>query len=130
MKRGLLVISALSLAACRASGTADGGTVSAPTAQSTPVGDTPTTRGRAFAEGRCARCHGVIAGSVSPNPDSPPFEAIANTPGLTPESLHAWLSNAHDFPAEMYFALEPGDVDDLVAYMVTLRRADYEPPVG
>lgn len=87
------------------------------------------SEGRAFAEARCSACHAVAARGISPNPDSPPFEAIANTPGLTAETLRAWLGNAHDFPAEMYFAIEPADIDDLVAYIVTLERADYIPPI-
>ena len=85
--------------------------------------------GQAFAEARCADCHAVTPGQISSNPAAPEFEAVANTQGLTRASLTQWLNNSHDFPREMYFALPEEKVDDLVSYMLTLRREDYQPMV-
>lgn len=89
----------------------------------------PAAHGLAFAQARCAACHAVVAGRASPNPDAPAFEAVVNTPGLTAATLTPWLQDSHNFPAMMNFAIAPGQIADLAAYMLTLRRDDYRPPI-
>ena len=85
--------------------------------------------GLAFAKASCGGCHAVDQRSVSPNPNAPPFAAVVNQDGLTGNTLAAWLRNAHNYPDEMKFSLDGGKVDDLVAYMLTLRDPDYRRPI-
>ena len=85
--------------------------------------------GVAYAQASCGGCHAVGRRSVSPNPQAPPFAAIVNQEGLTRNTLAAWLRNAHNYPDEMKFSLEPRQVDELVAYMVTLRDPNYRPGI-
>ena len=89
----------------------------------------PAARGLAFAEQRCAACHGVTANAPSPNPESPAFEDIANTPGLTRATLGAFLRDSHNFPDAMNFKVPPRRIRDLADYMVTLQRPDYRPAI-
>lgn len=91
--------------------------------------DTPEARGEKFARNRCADCHAVGANGDSPRREAPTFERIANTPGLTRETLGQWLRDAHNYPDAMYFEIPEEGIDDLVAYMLTLQRDDYEPPI-
>ena len=82
----------------------------------------------ALAQAACGGCHSVEPYGLSPNADAPEWPAIANTRGLTRESLTAWLIDAHNYPADMDFYLEHDEVEQLVDYMLTLRREDYHPP--
>lgn len=82
----------------------------------------------ALAQAACAGCHSVEAIGLSPNPDAPEWPVIANTPGLTRQSLTVWLNDAHAYPEEMDFYLEQDEVDMLVGYILSLRDEDYHPP--
>lgn len=84
-------------------------------------------RGLAFAEARCAACHGVRANATSPNPESPTFEDIANYPDLTAQTLRDFLRDSHNYPAAMQFRIDRRRIADLANYMVTLRRPGYTP---
>lgn len=64
----------------------------------------------------------------SSNPNAPLFGAIANQDGLTAETLSFWLEGAHNYPTEMNFHLSDRQVNDLVAYMLTLRDPHYRRP--
>lgn len=86
-------------------------------------------RGYAFAKTNCTGCHAITATATSANPEAPHFQAIANTPGLTRETLRTFLRDSHNYPAAMNFTVEPGEVDDLTAYVLTLRKADYKPEI-
>lgn len=81
----------------------------------------------AFVEAACGGCHAVEPPYLSPNPAAPTFESIANRPGVTRATIHAWLVNAHNYPEQMDFDLQRAQVDQTVDYMITLRRADYVP---
>lgn len=99
---------------------------------STPVGTTAPAaapRGLAFAQGACGGCHAVERYGLSPNPNAPPFPAIVNREGLTPETLTVWLRDAHNYPEEMEFSLEGDEVDEMVAYLFTLRDPKYRPAI-
>lgn len=113
--RHLLPLSALVLAACVTTG----------------VHLSPgAKRGLALANANCAGCHAITANaSQSPNPRAPTFELVANREGLTRETLTSFLRDAHNYPEAMQFTLGPKQADDLAAYMLTLRRADYHPPI-
>lgn len=87
----------------------------------------PDTRAPAFIEAACGGCHAVEPPFLSPNPASPSFAAIANRPGLSETSLAEWLANAHNYPEQMDFTLTRPQIDQIAAYMVTLRDGGYVP---
>jgi mono/diheme cytochrome c family protein len=117
------------------------GCVSAPAAQ--PAGNIDTADensglspapGRAaggllFAQTHCASCHGVTGGQVSANPKAPPFDAIVNVRGLTENSMKTWLRESHNYPEQMDFEIDAQWIDELAAYMLTLKNPDYRPPI-
>lgn len=109
---------ALALAACQTMG---GGQAAPLSAQA--------KEGLAFAQAHCAACHAVAPGQVSTNPHSPPFELVANKPGLTAQTLGTWLHDSHNYPEAMNFALSHEQADALAAYLVTMRSPDYKPPI-
>lgn len=111
---------ALATGACHSAPRA-AGAVSAPSAP--PLAPAPE-RGLAFAQAHCAACHAIAPGRVSPNPEAPTFAAVVGTPGLTAETLSAWLRRSHDFPAIMQFEVAPDQIDALTAYMLTQRPAE------
>ena len=82
----------------------------------------------ALAQAACGSCHSVEPYGLSPNPQAPEWPAIANRRGVTRETLTMWLVDAHNYPGEMDFYLEEDEVQQLVDYMLTLRREDYHPP--
>jgi mono/diheme cytochrome c family protein len=96
-----------------------------------PAGQTTTEvqPGLAFAKASCSGCHAIDQRNVSPNPNAPPFAAVVNQDGVTGNTLNAWLRNAHNYPDEMKFSLDGHKVDDLVAYMLTLRDPNYRPAI-
>lgn len=99
--------------------------------QPLPPADAPSAGhnpGLAFAQGSCGGCHAVERHELSPNSNAPPFAAIINSRELTPASLSSWLRDAHNYPEEMEFYLEPPEVENLVHYMLTLRDESYRPP--
>ncbi|MFW2854006.1 c-type cytochrome [Sphingomonas sp. TX0543] len=77
--------------------------------------------GKAFAQAHCSGCHAVLPDRFSPNPDAPPFENVVAKEGLTGETLTYWLRHSHNFPEIMNFEVADDQVDDLSAYMLTLR---------
>lgn len=84
--------------------------------------------GQVLAQTSCRACHAIDRHGSSPNPNAPPFAYIANQEGLTGETLSYWLRGAHNYPSEMDFNLNEGQVNDLVAYMLTLRDPHYRRP--
>jgi mono/diheme cytochrome c family protein len=82
-----------------------------------------------LAEALCSGCHSIALGEVSPNPQSPSFEMIANTSGLTLDTLGTWMHDSHNFPEKMNFEVADEDVDHLAAYIITLGSENYEPPI-
>lgn len=80
--------------------------------------------GMLIARDNCASCHETFLNRESPNPRAPAFRDIVNRPGMTPETLATWLRDAHNYPAEMGFYLEPHKIDSLVAYMVRQRSGE------
>ena len=85
------------------------------------------TRAPAFVEAACGGCHAVEPPFLSANPAAPSFAAIANRRGLSEKSLAKWLSDAHNYPEDMDFTLTGKQIDQIAAYMVTLRDAGYVP---
>lgn len=86
--------------------------------------NSPEWRGQRFAQNRCGDCHSVGYAETSPIADAPSFAAIANTPDLNSARLASWLQDHRNYPNEMYFEIPAEHIDDLVAYMLTLRRTE------
>ena len=78
-------------------------------------------------QGVCGDCHGVEPPFLSPDPAAPGFDAIANSAGLTGESLTRWLIDAHNYPELMDFELSEDEAREVAAYMVTLQGKTYRP---
>jgi len=82
------------------------------------VGD--ARKGRAYAENFCSACHNVLGtDATSPNKQAPPFRSIANTPGMSVTALTVWSRTSH--PTMPNFVIAPEDMDDLIAYILSLR---------
>jgi mono/diheme cytochrome c family protein len=77
-------------------------------------------QGQTLAETVCAECHAVTRGAIrSPFDHAPPFEAIAQMPGMTPMAIRVWLRSAHrEMPNIM---LQPEEIDNVIAYLQTLK---------
>ena len=103
------------------------GTDNPPPMSGKATSPSPDTRAPAFVEAACGGCHAVEPPFLSPNPRSPSFAAIANRRGLSEQSLADWLAEAHNYPEDMDFTLTRKQIDQIAAYMVTLRDAGYVP---
>jgi tetratricopeptide (TPR) repeat protein len=85
-----------------------------------PVDPGDDRQGRVYAQRVCAACHNILpTDAASPNRQAPPFKRIANTPGMSVTALTVWSHTAH--PTMPNFVIEPEDMDNLVAYMLSLR---------
>ena len=73
----------------------------------------------------CGECHAVKDNAVSPNPQAPGFADIANSPGLTRDTLVTFLSDAHNYPMQMDVDLVDEDIEVIADYMLTLQSEDY-----
>jgi mono/diheme cytochrome c family protein len=112
----------LALGACQTPGTDN-----PPPMVGKATSPSPDTRAPAFVEAACGGCHAVEPPFLSPNPRAPSFAAIANRRGLSERSLADWLAEAHNYPEDMDFTLTRKQIDQIAAYMVTLREAGYVP---
>lgn len=69
----------------------------------------------------CANCHQIAAGAAGPAGDAAPtFHAIARMPSTTSMSLRVFLQTPH--PNMPDFHLSREELDDVVAYLISLRR--------
>jgi len=76
-----------------------------------------------YALQHCATCHAIRKGhSLSPRPDAPGFENIANTSGITGISLAAALHSVHENMPNFILPLK--ERDDMIAYILTLKRGN------
>ncbi len=100
----------------RASGAPKG---SMPISDTQDIGD--AAKGLAYARRVCATCHNVSRSEApSPNRQAPPFRKIANTPGMSVTALTVWSRTTH--PTMPNLVIDPNDMDDLIAYMLSLRE--------
>ncbi|MGD9980571.1 MAG: hypothetical protein AB7H66_08420 [Hyphomonadaceae bacterium] len=108
----ILAAAALGLSACAAT---------PPPPGLAPVEIGNAAQGLAYAEQTCGSCHATGAGQmISPDARARPFDAIADTPGLTRTALNAWLHSSHTNKPDLI--VEPERIDDLHAYLITLKR--------
>ena len=110
-----LALITIPLAGCQAYQTSEVETASASVQPDPP----------AFVEAACGGCHAVQPPFLSPNPQAPSFEEIANREGLSEDTLGTWLKDAHNYPEVMDFDLSAEQADEIAEYMITLRRGDY-----
>ncbi|GAA0266570.1 hypothetical protein GCM10009127_02620 [Alteraurantiacibacter aestuarii] len=77
--------------------------------------------GMLIARDSCAECHATGRTGDSPNEDATAFREIAGRPAMTQQALAAWLTDGHNYPAEMGFTLEQHQIESLAAFMIRLR---------
>jgi hypothetical protein len=74
-----------------------------------------------YASKICAGCHAVQRGGLaSPNEKAPPFEAIANTRGMTEMALRVWFQTPH--PTMPNLIISPRQKDDVIAYILSMKE--------
>ena len=118
MHRNHLIIAAGFLAAsCQ--------TYTSPTAVSTQSVDQEAPDAPVYVVAICGDCHAVSADAISPNPQAPGFADIANSPGITRETLIAFLSDAHNYPLQMDVDLDREDIEVIADHIITLQSDDY-----
>jgi cytochrome c len=86
--------------------------------QSPGAGD--GSSGYRLASAWCKECHAIEASAVSTGKSAPDFVAIANLPSTTELALKVFLLSGHNTMPN--FIIKPGDADDLVAYILSLKR--------
>lgn len=78
-------------------------------------------RGLSYAKKNCASCHAVSAHiDTEIINDAPAFVDVANTPGMTATAIAVWLQTPH--PNMPNFIIPEHDIDDLAAYITSLKR--------
>jgi cytochrome c len=78
------------------------------------------SKGRVLAEQRCSECHGIKRGEKSPNAAAPSFTDVADEPSLTEYTLRVFLRTPH--PTMPNLIIQPDEMDDIVSYIVSLKR--------
>jgi mono/diheme cytochrome c family protein len=82
-----------------------------------PAGAQDVRRGQRLAEQWCSNCHAVeLRGSDT----VATLQQIANLPGRDANVLRTFLTNPH--PPMPPFSIARDDIDDLVAYITSLRQ--------
>ena len=76
--------------------------------------------GRRLAEAWCTECHSVERGTSRKGKIAPDFTAIAQQRSTTALSLKAFLQSEHKTMPN--FIIERRDADDIIAYILSLRR--------
>ena len=112
-----ILAASLGLSACQTQGTEP-----TPTTRVAPTSEETVPP---FVTGICGECHAVTDNAVSPNPQAPGFADIANSPGLTRDTLVTFLSDAHNYPMQMDVDLADEDIELIADYMMTLQSDDY-----
>lgn len=68
----------------------------------------------------CKDCHAIERTAVWTGKAAPEFVAVANMPSTTELSLKVFLLSSHKTMPN--FIIKPADADDLVAYILSLKR--------
>jgi tetratricopeptide (TPR) repeat protein len=90
-----------------------------PISDATDNGD--PRKGFAYAERFCSGCHNILrTEAASPDKQAPPFMKVANTPGMSVTALTVWSRTSH--PTMPNLVIEPADMDNLMAYILSLRN--------
>jgi mono/diheme cytochrome c family protein len=95
--------------------------VALPLSNSVAQGTGDAKAGEALARAVCAQCHKVASDQPRPQRSTAPdFAAIANMSSTTETALHVFLLSPH--PSMPNLILSPRRQDDVIAYILTLRR--------
>lgn len=83
--------------------------------------DPKEQRGLAFLRANCSGCHAVAQVGQSPLRIAPPFRALHRRYPVDElaESLAEGIVTGH--PSMPEFRLDPGQIDDVISYLKTLR---------
>jgi mono/diheme cytochrome c family protein len=93
--------------------------VGAVTVRAQQLGD--AMKGMEYASQMCSECHAVRREEpMSPMPDAPRFEDIANSPGKTSIALTAWFQTSH--PTMPNISMSHAEIGDIVEYILSLRK--------
>ncbi len=77
-------------------------------------------RGLNSARANCASCHAVGRGErSSPNPLAPPFQRVAEVPGMTPIAVSHMMHSVHK--TMPLIILPPDEEAHIAAYILSLR---------
>jgi len=78
-------------------------------------------QGLRIARTQCAECH-LVENMVgfSPNRDAPPFEKIANIPGMSSAALSAALQTSHKRMPNVI--IKGSDLSDVIAYILSMSE--------
>jgi mono/diheme cytochrome c family protein len=88
-------------------------------AASQEIGD--AKKGLQYVSAVCSECHAVRSEQlVSPLPQAPSFEAVANTPGMTAIALTAWLQTKH--PTMPNIVMGDAEMRDVIQYILSLKK--------
>jgi mono/diheme cytochrome c family protein len=79
-----------------------------------------THRGKALAKQWCSGCHSVAPNEPAGDPAAPDFAEVAAEPSATGYALRVFLRTPHATMPN--FVLDSDDIDDLVSYILTLKR--------
>lgn len=110
MHKSLVRILALGVACCSATAPASAATLGDPKA------------GRTYAEEQCASCHSIVPdGNTSPVREATPFQAIADTGGMTRTALVVFFRTPHKTMPNL--VVRGDDADNIIAYILSLRAA-------
>ena len=77
-------------------------------------------KGRALAQQWCSECHSVAPNEAAGNPAAPDFVDIARERSATGYALRVFLRTPHETMPN--FVLDPDDIDDIVRYILSLKR--------
>lgn len=68
----------------------------------------------------CAECHAIEPGAkFSPNPLAPPFQDVADTPGMSSLALSVWSVTPHEMMPNFIF--KDKERADIIAYILSLK---------
>ena len=118
------IVEAMALASLLLAGCQSAGPVAAPAAAPSPAAANADAVPD-YVTAICGECHAVRDNAVSVNPQAPGFADIANSPGLTRDTLVTFLSDAHNYPMQMDVDLVEEDIELIADYMLTLQSDDY-----
>ncbi|HZS81404.1 MAG TPA: hypothetical protein VFA50_00930 [Stellaceae bacterium] len=76
------------------------------------------TMGRILAEHWCISCHAQTRSETAQD-SVPSLRSVAQRPGRTADMLRSWLTVPHGQMPNL--SLTRGEIDDLVAYLITLQ---------
>ncbi|MBB5046015.1 mono/diheme cytochrome c family protein [Rhodopseudomonas rhenobacensis] len=78
-------------------------------------------KGQRLAAAWCVECHAIDGhGMHAGRTKAPSFRAIANMPSTTALSLKVFLRSSH--PSMPNFIIESSDTDEIVQYILSLKR--------